>query len=84
MVREELQSAKVTLSGATHAFTFLGAGLENMKDRLYRVVLTGETVAATRVDESTITEAGFDIIGGAAAEVAHIMVHGQIASRRVS
>jgi hypothetical protein len=83
MVREELQSAKVTLTGTPHAFTFMGAGLENMKDTAYRVTLTGKFVASTRVDEPTITEAGFSIIGGAAAEVAHIMVHGKIASRRV-
>lgn len=81
MVGQELQTAKVVLSGASHAFTFAGAGLVNMKDVAYRVAIHGEFAAPTRVDESTITETGFTIIGGAASEVAHVFIHGKIASR---
>lgn len=81
MVGQELQSAKVVLSGASHAFTFAGSGLAPAKDTAYRVAIHGEFAGTVRVDESTITEAGFTIIGGAAAEVAHVFIHGKIASR---
>ena len=79
MAAEELQTAKVTLGGASHAVTFLGLGLEPMLDTNYRVVISGETAA--KVDESTITTAGFTIISGSSSDVAHVWVHGKIASR---
>jgi len=81
MVDEELQSAKVTLAGATEVVTFNGMGLEDMADTSYRVSIEGEFASATSVDESTIATSGFTIIGGAAAEVAHVWIHGKIASR---
>lgn len=75
-LNEKFQSCKLTLTSNNMAFTFASKGLQNMKDRNYRVFVHGEFAAATRVDESTITTAGFSIIGGANGEVAHIMVHG--------
>lgn len=79
MVDEELQSAKVTLAGTPESVTFSGMGLEDMADNQYRVVVGGETAAT--VDESTLTTVGFDIIGGSASDVAHVFVHGKVASR---
>jgi len=84
MVDEELQSAKVTLSGASEAVTFAGMGLADMADDQYRVMCYGEHAAlgpVTCVDESTITETGFTIINGAAAEIAHCFIHGKVAGR---
>jgi len=80
MVDEELQSAKHTQVGATDALTFAALGLEDMEDTNYRVVVGGETAAT--VDESSIATTGFSLVGGGAAEVAHIWVHGKIASRK--
>jgi hypothetical protein len=82
MVDEELQSAKVTLAGASESVTFVGMGLADMADRQYRVSVSGEFVSDNvHADESTLTEQGFDIINGAAAEVAHVFIHGKIAGR---
>lgn len=81
MVDQELQSAKVTLAGASVAVTFLAMGLEPMEDDQYRVSIAGEFVGVTIADESTLTKDGFTIIGGAAAEVAHVFIHGKTASR---
>jgi len=74
---EKLISFKVTLAGAApHAIKFKDQGLPVMADALYRIFPAGETAAAVKVDESTITEAGFSLLGGAAAEVVHILVQG--------
>lgn len=82
MVDEELQTAKVTLAGAGDALTFDGLGLEDMADTSYRVAVHGEFAGTVSVDESTIAETGFSLVGGAASEVAHIWVHGKIGSRK--
>ena len=79
---EGMQSVKETLGGTPHVFTFAAAGLKDMKDAGYRIQIQGEFAAATTAvgaDESTITPQGFSILRGAAAEVAHITVHGNIA-----
>ena len=81
MVDEELQSAKVTLSGAADVLTFSGMGLADMADIDYRVVVAGEFAGVVSADESTLAETGFTLVGGAAAEVAHIWIHGKVASR---
>jgi hypothetical protein len=82
MIGNEFMSFKVTLSGAApHAITFSGQSLPDMYDNLYRVFPHGETASRLTVDESTITEAGFSLLGGADTEVAHILVHGKIAGR---
>ena len=82
MVDQELQSAKVVLAGAADSLTFAGMGLEDMADVEYRVAVLGEFAGVVSVDESSITEQGFDLVGGAASEVAHVWVHGKIASRK--
>ncbi len=77
-----IQSVKETLTGGTtHSFTFAAAGLKDMKDADYQVILAGETAGLITVDESTIAATGFDILGGDAggAEIAHILVHGNLA-----
>lgn len=78
---ERFMSFKVTLGGSPHSVSFEALGLPNMKDTDYRVFPFGEHAAlgpVTSVDESTIATTGFDIINGAAAEVAHVLVHGNV------
>lgn len=76
-----MQHCKVTLTGgATHTFTFAGAGLSDMADANYSISLDGEGTNRPKVDESTITVAGFDILGGdvGGADVAHVIVAGRL------
>jgi len=82
---EKFVSFKHTLAADPEAITFAEHDLPNMKDADYRVFLTGEfataqglTATGTYVDESTITPEGFSIVGGTGAEVAHILVHGNV------
>jgi hypothetical protein len=82
MVDEEFQSAKVILAGAAEAVTFSGMGLADMADNQYRVSVSGKFANPNvYADEATLTEQGFDIINGAASEVAHVFIHGKIAGR---
>ena len=72
---DTLFSFKTTLSGAApHAVRFVNFDLPNMADTVYRIMIHGETSA--KVDESSITGAGFDLTGGVAGEVVHIWIHG--------
>lgn len=80
-VGKELQTKKIVLGGSPHTVNLAAEGLEPMEDTDYVVQLQGETVARITVDESTITTDGFDILGGANTEVAHVSIHGVIASR---
>lgn len=80
-VGKELQSTKIVLGGTPHVVDLAAEGLEPMENVDYVVQLQGETVARLTIDESTITTAGFSILGGANAEVAHVSIHGVIASR---
>lgn len=73
-----MQAFKVTLGGTPHSVSFAALGLKNMADTSYVVQVEGESVARLLVDESTIATSGFDILGGAAAEVAHVVVIGRI------
>lgn len=73
-----VQTKKVTLTGSPHTIVFATLGMSDMADTTYVVTLGGETVARLTPDESTITTRGFDILGGAAAEVAHIVVTGRL------
>lgn len=76
---QALFSFKQTLSGvAPHTVAFAAHGLKDMADADYRVVPHGETAGRVTVDESTITEQGFSLLGGADTEVVHIMVHGKV------
>jgi len=82
-VGKEFQSFKLTLVGAApHVVSFRALGLQNMANVGYVVQVQGETAARVTVDESTITTDGFNLLGGAAAEVVHVLVHGAIATRR--
>jgi len=72
------QTKKITLGGSPHTVTFASLGMKDMEDSSYLVLVGGETVALTKVDESTITTAGFDILGGGATEVAHVLVVGRL------
>lgn len=82
-VGKEFQSVKLTLVGAApHVVSFRALGLQNMANVNYVAFVDGETAARVTVDESTITTEGFSILGGAATEVVHILVHGAIATRR--
>lgn len=56
-----------------------GYPLSNMQNLTYQVLTDGETVADTAVDESTKTTTGFNVTGGAAGEVIHVVVIGTLA-----
>jgi hypothetical protein len=82
---EKFMSFKHTLATSPEAITFAEKGLPDMLDTAYRVMLTGEfataqglTTTGTYVDESTITKTGFSIVGGTGAEVAHVLIHGNV------
>lgn len=81
MADEELISFKITLAGAGDAVSFSAQGMPDMADVDYRISIDGEFAGAVSVDESTIAETGFSLIGGVASEVAHIWIHGKTASR---
>jgi len=76
LVGERLFSFKVTLGGSSHAVNFKALGLLPMANATYRIWPAGETAALIKVDESTITEAGFTILGGGASEIAHVLIQG--------
>jgi len=68
-----------TLSGAApHSLTFEGASRPNMADASYQVLVDGETAGRVTVDESSKTATGFDVLGGVAAEVVHVVVIGRL------
>ena len=76
---KSLQSAQVTQAGASPFVVDLEAiGLRSMADTAYVVIAEGETAARVTVDQSTITEAGFSLLGGADTEVIHLMVMGRV------
>ena len=81
-VGEKFQSFKHTHVGAGDVVTFGANGLPDMLDADYRVLLSGESTMsagdAISVDESSINTAGFTFIGGTAAEITHVFVHGNV------
>lgn len=73
-----IQAKKITQSGAAPFSVVLADhGLNDMADSDYCVLLGGED-ADVAVDESTITPQGFDILGGDAADVIHVVLVGRI------
>ena len=83
---QKFLSLKVTLTTDPLVLNFAGAGLPDMADTDYRVMLSGEfataqgtTSTGTYVDEGTIATTGFSIVGGTGAEVAHLLIHGNVA-----
>lgn len=82
---EKFMSFRHVLAANPEVITFAEHGLPDMLDADYRVMLTGEfataqglTAAGTYVDESTITRRGFSIVGGTGAQVAHLLIHGNV------
>ncbi len=74
-----IQQKKVTLVGAApHSINLVAQGLSAMEDTSYCVLADGETAARVTVDESTMTVSGFDLLGGAAAEVVHLVIVGRL------
>lgn len=69
-------------AGATDAVLFATYGMPNMKDTDYRIFLEGEFTESQgnviSIDYSSKAATGFSFIGGTAAEIAHIMVHGNV------
>jgi hypothetical protein len=66
------------VSGGTGSDTivFANLGLPNMENASYVVIAQGETAARVTVEEATITPRSCVILGGAAAEVIHVLVVG--------
>lgn len=61
----------------TDAVVLSAYGVPDMADTAYQVLVNGETTAATKVDESTKTTTGFNVLGLALNEVGHVIVHGR-------
>ena len=77
-----IQTKKITQPGAAPLVVDLVAeGLTAMADTDYVVLVQGETVARVTVDESSVTTAGFDVLGGAITEVVHLVVIGRVAGQ---
>lgn len=74
---ERFMTFEVTCAADPQPVTFEGLGLPNMKDADYRVLLHEETLTVA-VDHSTKATSGFNIINGTGAEVAVVMVHGNV------
>lgn len=80
-----VQQAQVTLSGAApHTIDLEAAGFLPMANAGYCVLAGGETAAAVTVDQSTMTAAGFDLLGGADTEVVHLVIVGCLKGQAVA
>jgi len=79
---QKIMSFKHTHAGAADAVLFATYGLPDMKDTEYRILITGESTEsagdAISVDESSIALTGFSFVGGTAAEISHVFVHGNV------
>lgn len=74
-----VQAKQIVQVGASPFTINLEAqGLAPMADAGYVVIVQGETAARVTVDQSTMSAAGFDVIGGAAAEVLHLLIVGRL------
>lgn len=78
-----IQSKQIVQVGASPFTVDLEAqGMAKMANTVYTVTVDGEVVSGdVHVDQSSITVNGFDIIGGAAAEVLHVTVIGRVAGQ---
>lgn len=70
---------RLVSGGTPDSVAFADLGLIGMADTSYLVLVDGETVGRVTVDESSKTVDGFDILGGAAAEVLQVLVIGRFA-----
>lgn len=71
-------SFKKTLSGAApHTVVLADHDIPKLVAG-YRIFPHGETSSRMTVDESTITQLGFNLLSGADTEVAHVLVHGTV------
>jgi len=79
---ERFMSFKHVHAGAADAVLFASYGLPDMKDTDYRIFLQGESTEsqgdAISIDESSIATTGFSFVGGTAAEISHILIHGNV------
>lgn len=80
-----IQTADLTLGGATTATTFAALSLSDMEDATYSVAIGGEYVLiegtpnlAPVVDLSTRTTAGFSVINGTVSNVVQVIVVGRL------
>jgi len=73
-----MNAFSITSGGSPDSVVFADLALPDMADADYQVLCDGETVARVTVDESSKTAFGFDILGGAGAEVIHVVVVGRI------
>jgi hypothetical protein len=79
---QKFMSFKHTHVGAADAVLFSAYGLPDMKDTNYRIFHQGESTEsagdAISIDESSIAKTGFSFVGGTAAEITHVLVHGNV------
>lgn len=73
-----LMGFTVVCAASPQAVTFAGLGLPDMEDTDYEVVVHDEGLGLS-VDESTKETTGFSILGGTGAEVANVLVWGNVA-----
>jgi hypothetical protein len=80
---KKFRSFKHTHVGAADAVLFATLGLPNMADADYVIMHAGESTESQgdviSIDESSIATTGFSFVGGTAAEITHILIHGRIA-----
>lgn len=78
-----VQAKQITQVGAAPLVVDLEAeeGLGPMADANYVVICQGQTAGRVTVDQATITETGFNVLGGAAAEVIHVLIVGRAANQ---
>lgn len=78
-----LQMRKIVLAGAApHSVVLEDEGFLPMADENYAVLIGGENEVVA-VDESTITAEGFDLLGGVAADVVHLVIVGALRGQAV-
>lgn len=75
---DRFMSFLVTAAANPQAVVFSDLGLPDMEDTTY-VVLVHDEGLGLSVDESTKATTGFSILGGTGAEVANVLVIGDVA-----
>lgn len=75
---QSMTSFSIVSGGAPDSVVFADLGLPDMADINYQVLCDGETAARVTVDETSKATTGFDILGGGATEVIHVIVAGTI------
>lgn len=73
-VSASLSRRVLQTTGSPFAVSFSDMGAPNMSSNSYSVALGGETLAEVR--QSSITPAGFTIIGGHIGDIHHVIIGG--------